>query len=151
MPPRNRRQSAARREASIRKHLPKAREYWSKWPAYLAEGDLCQAGEKGWGAVAQLAKAVASHRGWFHSSHEAIRSAIRQIADESDTPADIRRALMHAEMLHGNFYEINLDQIDTGLGLEDARGLLEVLWRQLPGEFTGGIPFDEWASANGDS
>ena len=49
MPPRTRRESPIRRETRIRKHLPKAEEYWSKWPIYLAEGDLCQAGEKGWG------------------------------------------------------------------------------------------------------
>ena len=49
MPPRTRRESPIRRETRIRKHLPKAKEYWSKWPIYLAEGDLCQAGEKGWG------------------------------------------------------------------------------------------------------
>ena len=150
MPPRTRRESATRRDARIRRRLPKAREYWSKWPAYLAEGDLCQAGEKGWGAVAQLAKAVATHRGWFHSSHDAIRSAIRQLADESNDRAALRRSLMHAEMLHGNFYEINLDRTDTELALEDAGALLEALWRQLPDEYTGGIPFDEWASADGD-
>ena len=149
MPPR-RRESASRRDASIRKHLPKAREYWSKWPAHLAEGDLCQAGEKGWGAVAQLAKAVASHRGWFHSSHDATRSAIRQIADESDTPSSIRRSLMHAEMLHGNFYETNLDQTDTELALEDAKSLLEALWQQLPDEYTSGISFDDWVAGGSE-
>ena len=150
MPPRRRRESASRRAASIRKHLPNAREYWSKWPAHLAEGDVCQAGEKGWGAVAQLAKAVASHRGWFHSSHDAIRSAIRQIADESDTPSNIRRSLMHAEMLHGNFYEINLDQTDTELALEDAKSLLEALWRQLPDEYTSGVSFDDWVAGGSE-
>ena len=46
MPPRTRREPPARRDARIRKHLPKAREYLAKWPAYLAEDDICQAGEK---------------------------------------------------------------------------------------------------------
>ena len=68
MPPRTRREPPARREARIRKHLPKAREYWAKWPAYLAEGDLCQAGEKAWGAVVQLTKVVAADRGGQHFS-----------------------------------------------------------------------------------
>ena len=128
MPPRTRRESPIRRETRIRKHLPKAKEYWSKWPIYLAEGDLCQAGEKGWGAVAQLAKAVASYRGWAHSGHEGIRSVIRQTADESPDEPDIRRALLAAESLHGNFYEIHLDYRGTQLALEDAEYLLAVLW-----------------------
>ena len=50
MPPRTRRPEApARRDARIRKHIAQAREYWTKAPAYLAEGDLCQASEKGLG------------------------------------------------------------------------------------------------------
>ena len=150
MPPRTRRESPARRDARIRKHLPKAREYWSKWPAYLAEGDLCQAGEKGWGAVAQLTKAVATHRGWQHFGHVEIRDIIRQIADESANEPAIRRALIQAESLHGNFYEIHLDYRGTELALEDAKYLMEILWQLLPEEYTGAVPFDEWAS-DGDN
>ena len=109
MPPRQRRQSPERRDAAIRKHLPKAGEYWTKWPGYLAEGDLCQAGEKAWGAVAQLTKAVATHRGWQHSDH---------------------------------------DRLQTELALEDIVPLVEVLWAELPGEYTGGISFDDWVASN---
>ena len=144
MPPRIRRESPARRDARIRKHLPKAREYWSKWPAYLAEGDLCQAGEKGWGAVAQLTKAVAMDRGWQHFGHVEIRDIIRAIADESENRDAIRRSLMHAEMLHGNFYEINLDYTDTSLALEDATFLMQTLWNLLPDEYTDGASFSQW-------
>ena len=150
MPPRIRRETPARRDARIRKHLPKAREYWSKWPAYLVDDDLCQAGEKGWGAVAQLVKAVAAYRGWQHFGHEEIRAAIRQVADESDDEPAIRRALLSAESLHGNFYEIHLDRRGTELALEDAGFLLQVLWELLPSEYTGGVPFDDWA-ASGDN
>ena len=148
MPPRVRHETPNRRDARIRKHLSKAREYWSKWPAYLAEGDLCQAGEKGWGAVSQLAKAVATHRGWNHFGHEEIRAVIRQLADESGNREAIRRSLMYAEVLHGNFYEINLDRVDTELALTDAKFLMTVLWGLLPQEYTGGMSFDEWAASN---
>ena len=147
MPPRIRRESPARRDARIRKHLPKAREYWSKWPAYLADDDLCQVGEQGWGAVAQLVKAVATLRGWQHFGHEEIRAAIRQIADESDDEPAIRRALLSAAALHGNFYEIHLDRRGAELALEDAGFLLQILWDLLPAAYTGGLPFDEWAAA----
>ena len=91
MPPRIRRETPARRDARIRKHLPKAREYWSKWPAYLAEGDLCQAGEKGWGAVAQLTKAVATDRGWQHfgCTLKSAQLPIATIARRTGNPAGI--------------------------------------------------------------
>ena len=35
----------------------------------LAAADLPQASEKGWGATAQILKAVAEQRGWEHSRH----------------------------------------------------------------------------------
>ena len=35
----------------------------------LAVGDLPQASEKGWGATAQILKAVAEQRGWEHDRH----------------------------------------------------------------------------------
>ena len=147
MPPRTRRETPTRRDARIRKHLPKAKEYWSKWPAYLADDDLCQAGEKGWGAVAQLAKAVATHRGWNHFGHEEIRAVIRQLADESENSDAIRRSMMFAEMLHGNLYEINLDRMDTELALTDAKFLMAVLWNLLPHEYTDGVSFDDWITS----
>ena len=148
MPPRIRRESPARRDARIRKHLPKAREYWSKWPAYLADDDLCQAGEKGWGAVAQLVKAVAVHRGWRHNSHDSLRQAIRQIASElPDQAEEIRLGLVASEALHGNFYELVLDWHETEIMLQRLIPLLSALWNELPAAYTGGLPFDEWAAA----
>ncbi len=146
MPPLIRRQSPERRDTAIRRHLPKAREYWSKWPAYLADDDLCQAGEKAWGAVAQLTKAVAAHRGWQHSDHDKIREVIRAIANESADGTRIARGLMASEMLRGDFYEICLDDRETRIAIDDVRLLLAELWAQLPDEYTGGIPFDLWAS-----
>ena len=148
MPPRTRRQSPERRDAAIRKHLPKAREYWSKWPAYLAEGDLCQAGEKAWGAVAQLTKAVATHRGWQHSDHDRLREVIRELAEESDGRREaISRWLTSADVLHGNFYEVFLDRYQTELALNDTTLLIEALWAELPHEYTGAASFAEWSEA----
>ena len=149
MPPRQRRQSPQRRGAAIRKHLPKAREYWSKWPEYLAEGDLCQAGEKAWGAVAQLTKAVATHRGWQHSDHDRLREAIRELAHESsDHRETIIRGLTSADILHGNFYEVFLDRSQTELALGDVGSLIEILWAELPDEYTEGMAFGEWVASD---
>ena len=150
MSPLQRRQSPERRDAAIRKHLPKAREYWSKWPAYLADGDLCQAGEKGWGAVAQLTKAVATHRGWQHSDHDRLREVIRAVGDEAGEQREvISRGLTSADVLHGNFYEVFLDRFQTELALNDVAMLIEALWAELPDEYTGGVSFDEWVEREG--
>ncbi len=148
MPPRNRRETPARRAIRIRKHLEQARDYWSKWPAYLAEGDLCQAGEKGWGTVAQLTKAVATLRGWQHFDHVAIQEALTALIDELPEQASvIDQGLSAAERLHGNFYEVYMTQFRAAAALDEVRPLLDVLWELLPGEYTGGVSFADWVEA----
>ena len=146
MPPRVRRpETPARQDARIRKHLAQAREYWLKSPAYLAQGDLCQAGEKGWGAVAQLAKAVATLRRWEHYDHEAIRDAIMALPDEMpEHGVAIGRGIRAAESLHGNFYEVYRNAFLAQSALDDVRPLLAILWELLPDEYTGGASFAEW-------
>ena len=147
MPPRTRRpETPARRDARIAKHLEQARDYWSKWPAHLAEGDVCQAGEKGWGTVAQLTKAVATLRNWEHYDHDAIRDAITALVGELPQQGqDIARGLAAAEHLHGNFYEIFMTSELARYALEDVRPLLDILWGLLPEQYTGGASFDQWA------
>lgn len=81
-----------------------AREHWVKAPQYLADGDVKQASEKGWGTVAQLTKAVVTLRGWEHYGHVAIREAVQALAaEQSEQSERIRRGLNAAESLHGNF------------------------------------------------
>lgn len=145
MPPRIRREPAARRDARIRKHISQARDYWSKWPEYLAKDDVCQAGEKGWGTVAQLTKAVATLRGWEHYDHVAIQEAITALAEESQAQIDvIYDGLGAAEQLHGNFYEVYMTRYRAESALARVSPLLEILWDLLPNEYTGGLSFSEW-------
>ena len=148
MPPRVRRpETPARQDARIRKHLAQAREYWLKAPAYLAQGDLCQAGEKGWGAVAQLAKAVATLRRWEHYDHVAIQEAITALmAELPHQSAVIDRGLSAAERLHGNFYEVYMTAERAGFALAEVSPLLDILWRQLPDEHTGAVSFAQWCA-----
>ncbi len=146
MPPRIRRpETPARRDARIAKHLEQARDYWSKWPAHLAEGDYCQAGEKGWGTVAQLTKAVATLRSWEHYDHEAIREVITALIDEiPERSVDIMRGLRSAESLHGNFYEVFMTLELARFDLDEVRPLLDILWELLPERYTGGVSFGQW-------
>ncbi len=44
--------------------------------AELAGGDARQASEKGWGAAAQIVKAVANSRGWQHRGHSLLFDAV---------------------------------------------------------------------------
>ena len=149
MPPRTRREPPARQEARIRKHLAQAREYWRQAPLELAPGDICQAGEKGWGTVAQLTKAVATCRGWYHYDHVAIQEAITALARDLPAEAEhIYRGKGAAERLHGNFYEVHMDADDARFALADTQPLLQILWNRLPDRYTGGITFAQWTAAD---
>ena len=144
MPPATYTEAPALRDERIDKHLAKAREYWLKCPTYLAEGDLCQTGEKAWGAVAQMTKAVASYREWRHFLHRELLAAARQIADESNNRIAIRESLEIVRSMHTNFYEVDLDRTAVELGLVRAEMLLTTFWRLLPAGYTGGLTFAEW-------
>ena len=145
MPPRTRRETPTRRDARIRKHLAQAKEYWINAPLELSRGDVCQAGEKGWGAVAQLTKAVATLRGWDHYDHVAVQEAITAVAGELPERAErIYRGKGAAERLHGNFYEVYMTADEAAFALADARPLLEILWELLPDEYTDGVSFAQW-------
>lgn len=70
----------------------------------LANGDLYQASEKGWGAAAQIVKAVASQRGWEHSTHSDLFSIVDRLVKETGND-DLRTEFGLANQLHKNFYE----------------------------------------------
>ena len=152
MPPRIRRETPARRDARIRKHLAQAKAYWRQAPLELAQGDVCQAGEKGWGAAAQLTKAVATRRGWHHYDHVAVQEAINALAEELPEQAEsIYRGKGAAERLHGNFYEVYMTSAEAGFALQDVLPLLEILWRQLPDAYLPAPTFAQWIETESET
>ncbi len=94
--------------------------------AELAAGDLPQASEKGWGAAAQMLKAIAEQRGWEHGKHRHLsRVASRLRAETGDR--DVYRFFSVANDLHGNFYEDEMSADDIAESLEDVQALLDRL------------------------
>lgn len=92
----------------------------------LAAGDLPQASEKGWGAAAQILKAIAEQRGWEHNRHRHyLRIASRLRAETGD--GDIRRLFGSASLLHENFYENEMMAEDVADGLDDVKALIDKL------------------------
>ena len=92
----------------------------------LAAGDLQQASEKGWGAAAQMLKAIAEQRGWEHNRHRHyLRIASRLRAETGD--GDIRRLFGGASLLHENFYENDMETDDVADGLDDVEALMDKL------------------------
>ena len=71
---------------------------------YLAEGDLLQASENGWGAAARMVKNVAEARGWPHDGHHHLWRTIDRLEEETGD-AEIQIGFASASALHIIFYE----------------------------------------------
>ena len=89
-------QTRTYRERSL-ENLVKARQE-------LAEGDLTQASEKGWGAAALMVKAVAELRGWNHKRHSWLHDAVDDLVSETGDN-ELNFLFGVANGLHINFYE----------------------------------------------
>ena len=96
----------------------RSREYLGKAFQELADGDLTQASEKGWGAAAQMVKAVAQDKGMEHHSHRSLLFAAQHI--EKDIGGDTATQFAFAEQLHRNFYEDTLDRAGVTMRLEQV-------------------------------
>ena len=98
-------------------------QYLSKARTHLAEGDLTQASEKGWGAAATAIKAVAEQRGLEHNGHVLLRRILRQFVEETGDQ-ELSEHIGLAEALHINFYEGRLPAEDVELYLSHVERLV---------------------------
>lgn len=89
---------------STNEYFIASREYMGKAYQYLAENDLPQAGEKAWGAAAEIVKAIAEERGRYHSSHRVLYQIVDDLAEETGD-SELRRAFHVASDLHINYCE----------------------------------------------
>ena len=92
----------------------------------LADGDLPQASEKGWGATVQMLKAVAEQRGWEHSRHRHHLVTASRLRSETGD-GNIRRWFNTASALHENFYENTMQSFEVAESLDDVEALLNKL------------------------
>ena len=92
----------------------------------LYEGDVRQASEKGWGAVALMLKAIAEQRGWEHGRHRHLSTVAGRLRSETGN-RDVVRWYHVADALHGNFYEDELRLQEIAEGLDDVEQLLNLL------------------------
>ncbi len=105
-----------------------AREFLRKAREYLASGDLHQASEKGWGAAAHMAKAVAAAQGWSYETHAEFSSVLNH-ARQATGDDRLRGLRGIANDLHGNYCRRrrHLDADEIARDVESMSELLELL------------------------
>ena len=111
--------------ATAARHREISDQFLTDAETELEKGDLLQASEKAWGAVAHYLKAVAEENGWPHHSHHHVSANARRLVRLTDDPEQCSRFFGMVERLHINFYEEYRDTEDVRLGLNDARMLID--------------------------
>lgn len=113
---------------AVEDYVAQAREFLERSRIYLADGHLHQASEKGWGAAAHMAKAVALSQGWEYSKHADFHFVMHNVWQQTGIDR-VRPLLAVADHLHGNFYQrkrfLNADAISADL--DDVTELVELL------------------------
>lgn len=113
---------------AVMDHVALARKFLQRSREYLGQGDLHQASEKGWGAAAHMAKAVAVAQGWEYETHADFSVVLNQAWGA--TGDDRLRALRSiANDLHGNYYrrKRHLDAAVIARDIESVAELVEAL------------------------
>jgi hypothetical protein len=107
-------------------HTLASRELFAKAEEALAQDDLLQASEKGWGAAAHMVKAVAERRGWRHNGHRELHQAVNLLTQEM-RDREISVLFNSASALHSNFYENWMPREMVQISLEQVREFLQKL------------------------
>lgn len=81
-----------------------SRDFFAQAEAALAQNDLLQTSEKGWGAAAEMVKSVADARGLPHEGHRELWRVVNRLTAETGD-REIRTVFGLAGYLHTNFYE----------------------------------------------
>ena len=113
---------------TVTDHLELARQFLARSRQYLSDGDLHQASEKGWGAAAHLAKAIAAAQGWQYEHHDQFDDIIERACDLYRQPSMEGRAQNAAHYLHRNYYKhpslLKADRIHRRL--DDVEAMLNI-------------------------
>ena len=96
-------------------------------------GDLRQASEKAWGAVAQITKAYAESLTppAYHRSHGSLKRIARDLS-QSTGNQDFLALFNAVEQLHVNFYENTRSAAAVQAGILDAADYVALAETQLP-------------------
>lgn len=88
---------------AIEDYRRKSREFLARSRAFLSEGDLHQASEKGWGAAAWMTKAVAVAKNWQYDQHAHFNVVLNNVLlmTNNERLLDLREI---ANGLHRNYY-----------------------------------------------
>ena len=114
---------------AVREYVEQSRDFLRKARQYLAEDDLHQASEKGWGTASHMAKAVADAQGWSYRKHDEFGQVLHQATVMLGDPRIFSLWRKSAHDLHGFFYERKMFLFPEAIkdDLDDVELMLDAL------------------------
>lgn len=94
--------------------------------AEFEKGDLVQASEKSWGAVAQYLKAIATERDWGQDTHAHLVQVADRLWEETGND-EMRKLFGSAESLHANYYQTSRSESWVRHAMDDVRRYVGML------------------------
>ena len=116
----------------VRNHRAVSETFLVHAQTELDKGDLLQASEKAWGAVAHFIKAIAKDRGWHNDTHADVMRIGAGLVGATKDVDQQRTRFLAVRALHQNFYENELDGESVQSGIGHARKLLDALKEAEP-------------------
>ena len=120
-------------QEAAKRHVFSCRHYLENALAFLQSGDAGKASEFLWGSMAQAVQSVAASRGMHLANHRSLRYFTSTVAKELGDPS-IAEGFRHADRLHSNFYEVELEPQDVATIIEPIRATVLKLLDLIPPE-----------------
>jgi len=120
-------------KAKVEKYAGQSLHYLKNASKSIDAGDSEKASEFLWGSMAEALKALALSKGIKLQKHGEIWNYIESLAKELEDK-DIYDVFLHANSLHKNFYELELELKDVRRMADDVRMTVGKLLRLIPKE-----------------
>ncbi len=113
--------------ATAARHQDKGKTFLEHAEIEFDRGNLLQASEKAWGAVAHYVKSIAKEKGWRDGSHRDVSDNARRLIRLTSDPDGHGHMFQAMNALHVNFYEEHLHEDDVKRSIADARALIAAM------------------------
>ncbi len=120
-------------KAKVEKYAGQSLHYLKNASKFIDAGDSAKASEFLWGSMAEALKALALSKGIRLEKHSAIWNYIESLTKELEDK-NIYDVFLHANSLHKNFYEFELELKDVRRIAEDVRMTVGKLLGLIPEE-----------------
>ena len=118
-------------KAKVEKYAGQSLHYLRNASNFIDAGDSEKASEFLWGSMAQALKALALSKGIRLQKHWEIWSYVESLTKELEDKS-IYDVFLHADSLHKNFYELELEMKDVRRMAEDVKMTVGKLLSYIP-------------------